>query len=156
MYRPQFPYVQPAAPCVDQRCQYSFDSTNTPALLDNLDTLTALSRIPLILDTDAPFFLRGITISKTDLMVRLEDCNSNPLSDQDNLTAIANYEYPDLYGNTDGAGLVALDSDMWGAFMPAGGAVLLYVYNPTSGSVSMADLVINLHGVKRFQGGGCS
>ena len=33
MYRPQFAYPLPPAPCHDQACMYSFDETNLPVFL---------------------------------------------------------------------------------------------------------------------------
>ena len=156
MYRPQFIYPVSKEPCYDQRCTYSFDGSNTPALVGNLGAGLSLSKIPLLVDTDAPFFLRGFTIPATALQVRLEDCKENPLSDQGNLTAITNYQYPALYSDTAGAGLVTLDSDDWGMYFPAGGSPLLYVYNPTAAPVDMAALFITLHGIKRYVGRTCA
>ena len=155
-YRPQFAYPKAEMPCEDQRCVYSFDGSNTPALVGTLAAGLSLSKIPLLMDTDAPFFLRGIVIPNTSLQIRLEDANDNPLSDQGNSVQSTNYEFPALYSETDGAGIVTLDSDDWGMFLPAGGAPLLYVYNPTAGSINLNTLFINFHGVKRYAGASCA
>lgn len=155
-YRPQFAYPPASAPCEDQRFTYSFDGSNTPALVGTLAPGLGLSKIPLLMDTDAPFFLRGIVIPNSLLQIRLEDANDNPLSDQGNLVQTTNYEYPALYGGTDGAGIVALDSDDWGMYLPAGGAPLLYVYNPSGGTVNLSGVFINLHGIKRYAGSNCA
>lgn len=157
MYRPQYVYNVAEAPCVEQTCLYSFDGTNTPALVGTLGAGLSLSRIPLLVDTDAPFFLRALRIPDAGgLQVRLEDAKDNPLSDSGNANAVTNYEFPALYSETDGAGLVPLDSDEWGVYLPAGGAHLLYVYNPTPAPVDLAVVFVTLAGVKRYLGGVCS
>jgi hypothetical protein len=154
-YRPQFAFPV-ANRCDEQRCTYSFDGSNTPALVGNLGAGLTLSKIPLLMDTDAPFLMRGFCVPGTSLQFRLEDGNENPLSDSGNSTQSTNYEFPALYSETDGAGLVALDSDDWGISLPAGSAMLLYVYNPTAAPVDLGSLFINLHGVKRYQGARCA
>lgn len=154
-YRPQFAYPVANSPCEDQRCSYSFDASNTPALAGTLAAGFSLSKIPLLMDTDAPFYLRGFVVPVTALQFRLEDANDNPLSDQGNSLQGTNFQFPALYSETDGAGIVALDSDDWGMYLPAGGAPLLYVYNPTAAPVSLAGVFINLHGVKRYPGANC-
>lgn len=156
MYRPQFAYPLPEPPCNDQTVIYGFDGTNTPALVGTLGAGLSLSKIPLLIDTDAPFFLRAFRVPATGLMVRLEDANDNPLSDCENLAQQRNFEFPALFSETDGAGWVALDSDDWGIFLPAGGAPLVYVYNPTAAPINLNTLFINLAGVKRYPGGTCS
>ena len=154
-YRPQFAFPLPDPPCEYQRCTYSFDGSNTPALVGTLGAGLTLSKIPLLMDTDALFLMRGFTVPVTALQFRLEDGNENPLSDSGNATQSTNYELQALYSATDGAGLVALDSDDWGVYLPAGGAMLLYVYNPTAAPVDLGGLFLNLHGVKRYQGANC-
>ena len=59
MYRPQFAFKSPIG-CEEQRCVYSFDFTNTPVLTTTLAAGANIDRIPLRLDKDADFYLRGI------------------------------------------------------------------------------------------------
>jgi hypothetical protein len=155
-YRPQFAFPRAPQPCEDQRCTYSFDGSNTPALVGTLGAGLNLSKIPLLMDTDAPFMLRGLCVPNTALQFRLEDANENPLSDCNNQLQGTNFQFPALYSETDGAGLVTLDGDNWGVHLPAGSAMLLYVFNPTAGDVDLGTLFINLHGVKRYQGASCA
>ena len=155
MYRPQFIFEPAAPPCEEQVCRYSFDGTNTPGLVGTLAAGAQLAKIPLLIDTDAPFWLRSIRIVAGGLMVRIEDGSDNPLSDCNNQSAQTNYEFPELYSQTDGAGDVAIDSDDWGIFIPAGGAPALYLYNPTAAPVNLSAVFVNLAGVKRYAGGSC-
>jgi hypothetical protein len=158
MYRPQFPYATPDK-CVDQRCVYSFDQTNTPYLTMTLDPGQNFSRIPLQLDKDADFYLRGIAIPQIGagtLELRLEDPKGHPLSDIENLITEIDYQYAGLYSDPAGAGIVALDSDDFGVFCQAGSRLYLYCYNNGASGVSLTTLVINLHGVKRYSGERCA
>jgi hypothetical protein len=155
MFRPQFPYPLPPAPCQDQKTQYSFDSTSLPALSGNLAAGAQTGRIPLGIDADAVFYLRGIK-SQGALSFRLEDPNGNGLSDSDNTTQRTNFEVPAEYGNTGGAGIVALETGADGLFVPAGGNVILYLFNGTSGAIALSTVAINLHGVKRYPDSGCN
>ena len=152
MYRPQFAYPDPPPPCQDQRCMYSFSFVNTPGLNRTLDVGQQTGKIPLRLDKDADFYLRGIT-QQGDGSIRLEDCDGNALSDSENLIESTNFELPDQYSNTAGAGIVTLDSGVDGVFMPAGGNFVVYIYNPTLSQITLPT--INLHGVKRYYGAGC-
>lgn len=159
MYRPQFAYSTPEG-CEDQRCHYSFDGSNTPTLRGNLAAGTFLFGIPLPMDNDADFYLRGFQLEPSGLMLRLEDPHDNPLSDSGNLVPAAgtqfdNYEHPALYGEPDGAGIVTLESDEWGVFCPRGGRFLLHVFNPTAAPIALATIIVNLHGVKRYSGEKC-
>jgi hypothetical protein len=148
VYRPQFPYAAPRAKCEGQRCHYSFDGTNTPSII-SVAAGAVLTKIPLRMDQDAPFFLRGIQVSSdTGLLLRLEDCFENPLLTDSQVIS------PALWCDPDGAGVVAMESDNWGIYCPAGGSLLLYVTNPTNAAV--ATLVINLHGEKWYSEGTCS
>lgn len=157
MYRQQFPYTPltgallsppvPDAFCEEHRCHYSFDGSNTAALL-SVAAGAVLTKIPLRMDQDAPFFLRAIQATNTGLLIRLEDCFENPLLPERSTMDAA------LWLATGGAGLVPLESDEWGIFCPAGGVLLLYVTNPTVSDVT--TFVLTLHGVKLYQGGPCS
>ncbi len=161
MYRPQFPYATPPK-CEDQRCVYSYDQTNTPVLTGTLAAGSDKSRIPLLLDRDADFFLRGISTTDVGgnplgalLTLRLEDPSGNPLSDSENSLQITNYQITALYSATDGAGIVALDSDEWGVFCQQGSRLYLYLYNAGVGTFDLTNLVVNLHGIKRYTGDSC-
>ena len=107
-YRPQFAFKSPSD-CEEQRCVYSFDSTNTPVLAGVIAAGDSISRIPLPLDKDADFYLRGICTSDlvpAGLEIRIEDPRGHPLSDVDNLDDTLNYDFLPLYSATDGAGIV--------------------------------------------------
>jgi hypothetical protein len=147
MYRAQFAYPPASDKCQAQRCSYSFDQTNTPALA-GVAAGAVVTKIPLVMDQDAPFFFRGITINATGLLIRLEDCFENPLLSDQTYTAAA------LWSESDGAGVVALDSDEWGIYCPSGSTLLLYVQNPTAAPV--LNLVVTLHGEKWYMEGACS
>ena len=81
LYRPHFAYPNPPDGWEEEDFVYYFDSTNTPALA-NLTNNNPVLRIPLQLQSDAPFMLRGIQVSGNlgNLYVRLWDTNDNPLS----------------------------------------------------------------------------
>lgn len=147
MYRSQFPYLPPAGKCEAQRCTYSFDGSNTPALV-SVAAGAVLTKIPLRMDQDAPFFMKGIQVNPTGLQIRLEDCFDNPLLSDGFVVS------PSLWCQSDGAGVVPVESDEWGIYCPAGSTLLLYVTNPTAGAIT--NLVINLHGDKWFAEGTCS
>lgn len=149
MYRPQSAYPIPPAPCDDQRCVYSFDSTNLPTFLRTMGPGASAGRIPLRLDKDADFYLRGL--SSTGLIAyRLEDTNGNQLSDWLNVRESTNYELPQEFSDTAGFGIAPLESGAGGVFGPAGGNFLLYLFNPTVASINLVTCVLNLHGVKRY------
>jgi len=155
MYRPQFPYALPSAPCVDQTCQYSFDVTNLPALGGTLAAGSRTGRIPLKMDKDAGFYLRAL-FTQGSIALRLEDPNRNALSDSENAVESSNYEIPSEYSQTRGAGSVVLESGAGGLYAPAGGTFVVYLYNPTSGTLSLSTVVINLIGEKRYTNQGCA
>lgn len=161
-YRPQFAYPSPKD-CEEQRCVYSFDFTNTPWLATTLAAGNNIQRIPLLLDKDADFYLRGISTPDVGLAnnlpgleFRLEDSNGHPLSDMENAAVEINYQFAGLYSAMDGAGIVAQDSDDWGVFCPAGSRLYLYLLNPSANDILLTTLVINLHGVKRYSGERCA
>jgi len=80
-YRPQFAYPDPPNGWAEEDFIYYFDQANTPALA-GLTNNNPVLRIPLQLQTDAPFKLRGIQVSGNlgNLYIRLWDTNDNPLS----------------------------------------------------------------------------
>lgn len=161
MYRPQFAYPTPKD-TEDHRCHYSFDGSNTASLVGNLGAGLSTPRIPLLLDSDADFFLRAIQLQPgLGLHIRLEDCFGNPLSDSGNIPMAAgtqrdNYADPALYGEPDGAGIVALESDEQGVYCPRAGGLSLYVTNPTAAPINLSNIIVNLHGVKRYSGEKCT
>jgi len=152
MYRPQFAYPLTPAQCEDERCHYSFDGTNVPRFQGNIPGLTTYTKVPLVLDQDADFFIRGIQISPTTLLIGIQDPSGHPIVFP-TATGLPPVLQVPLWAQSDGAGLVTLDSDNWGIFCPASGCLLAYVQNTLAGSV--AGPVITLHGVKRFKGAGC-
>lgn len=159
MYRSQFAYPLPPAPCFDQTCLYSFDSTNCPVFQGSLASGARTPRVPLKLDKDADFYLRAVSQQGT-VSIRLEDADGNPLSDSENLSvapgnASQNYEFSPEYSRTSGAGFVALEGGREGIPARAGGNYLLYLYNATTGSINLTTCALNLVGVKRYPGEVC-
>lgn len=154
MYRPQFPYALPPAPCEDQTCLYSFDKTNLPVFNGTLAAGARTGRVPLRLDKDADFYLRAID-TQGAVSVRLEDTDGNPLSDSENAVQSSNYEFPKNYSETAGAGFVALESGAGGVFGPAGGNYVVYLFNGGATTIELTTCAITLVGVKRYQGEVC-
>jgi len=155
MYRPQFSYPLPDAPCSDQACLYSFDQTNLPVFLGTLAAGARTGRIPLKLDKDADFYLRAIR-SQGAISFRLEDTDGNPLSDSENATEGTNYELPNEYSRTLGAGFVALESGAGGVFGPAGGNFVVYLFNTTAVTINLTTCALTLVGVKRYNSEVCA
>lgn len=163
MYRPQFVFPPPGKGCQDRKCPYSFDSFNTPALGNIPNGNPVNVRIPLVLDQDADFFLRGVQIFvtavsavPTTVQVGLLDCFGNQLIDP-LLAGNPPTLYPYLWSfssasPTGGGGIVTLDSDPWGIYCPAAGALAAYISNTAGFEVSV---IINLDGVKRYRGEQC-
>ena len=152
MYRPQFPYPPTPANCQDQRCTYSFDGSNTPLLSGTLAAGGQTGRIPLLLDRDADFLIRGIQVSATTLAVGIEDAAGHQIVFPTSL-GLPPTLVSALWAQCDGGPYVALDSDNWGIYCRAGAALKAYVQNPTTGTVAFP--VITLHGIKRFKGARC-
>lgn len=155
MYRPQFAYPLPPAPCEDQTCMYSFDATNLPVFTGTLAAGAQTGRVPLKLDKDADFYLRAIR-SQGLVSFRLEDTGANPLSDSENANNPTNFELPNQYSRTMGAGLVALESGADGIFGPAGGNFVVLLYNATAATITLSTCALNLVGVKRYRGERCA
>lgn len=166
-YRPQFAYPASPGRCaypkslfpnVDQKCQYSFDSTNTPQLAASLAAGARTGLIPLILDMEADFYLRAIRASAFDLNFGGADLSfrlvapglGDPLSDSENAVDAANYVKTSQYSDTVGAGVVALESGAGGVFCPGGGNFSLYLFNDTAGTVELTTFSISLIGVKVY------
>jgi len=76
-YRPQFIYPPTPEGYQDEEFEYYFDPSNTPALGD-----VPGQKIPLQLQADAAFILRGIQISgnTTDLLIRFWTPDGLPIS----------------------------------------------------------------------------
>lgn len=159
-YGPQFAYKSPAD-CEEQRCVFSFDHTNTPWLATTIAAGAQIPRIPLLLDRDADFYLRGIQMTDFDnpdgLEIRLEDPKGNPLSDRESQLEEMNFQYPALYCAMSGAGIVPLDNaDDYGVFCQSGSRLYLHLFNNGANNVTLTGMVITLHGVKRYSGERCA
>src|SRR6185369_10340808 len=128
MYSPQFVYPRAPGACTDQRFSYSYDASNLPVFTGTLSAGQQTGRVPLSLDKDADFYLRAINLQGS-VSVRIEDPDGNPLSDSDNASQDANFMLPEEYGNSAGAGVVALDSGADGVYGPAGGNFVLLLAN---------------------------
>jgi len=155
MYVPQFAYPRAPGDCNDQRFTYSFDASNLPVFTGSLSPGQQTGRIPLSLDKDADFYLRAINIQGA-AAVRLEDPEDNPLSDSDNRLQAANFMLPAEYGDSAGAGVVALDSGSDGVYGPAGGKFVLLLANLGATTIQLSTCAITLHGVKRYAEKVCS
>jgi len=163
MYRPQFVYPKAGPGCRDVACTYSFDVSNTPGLGNIPNNSTVNVKIPLILDQDADFFLRGIQTLSTvtfgnpfNVRLGLLDCFNNQILDPvlaGNPPTCYQYLWSQSAASpTGGGGIVTLDSDDWGIYCPAGGALGAYVQNTSTG---VASVIINLYGIKRYRGEKC-
>lgn len=159
MYRPQNVFPVAVDPCEDFRCTYSFDYSNVPMLAAGVPTtFSNTTRIPLNLDRDADFFIRGIQVSPTLLEIGLTDPWNNPLVDPGQGMGFDNDGLPPymrsyVWAQTCGAGLVILDGDNWGIYCRAGSVLGLYVNNDTG--AAQDSPVITIHGIKRYRKGAC-
>ena len=152
MYRPQFPYPPPPKGCEDIDCRYAFDQTNVAALAGTIAANSFFQYIPLQLDQDADFFLRGIRIAATSLLLGLFDPGGHPLLLPSTAGAPPVIEN-DLWFEFDGGPLITLESDNWGIYCPAGSAFALNMQNTTGSGQS--GPIITLHGIKRFGRAAC-
>jgi hypothetical protein len=155
MYRPQNACQLPEPPCEDQACMYSFDQTNLPVFLGTLAAGAQIGHIPLRVDKDADFYLRAID-SQGTVSFRLEDGDGNALSDWLNARNSTNYELPNEFSNTAGAGLVALEGGAGGVFVRAGGNFILHLFNAGATTIELSTCALNLAGVKRYSEEVCS
>jgi hypothetical protein len=167
MYRPQFAFKSPAD-CEEQRCVYSFDFTNTPLLAVTIAAGASISRIPLLLDKDADFYLRGIDtmplpsgpliiLMGQGLEIRLEDPVGHALSDRENALEVIDYQYMELYSEMNGAGIVPLDNcDDYGVYCQAGSRLYLHLFNNSAANINLNLFILNLHGIKRYSGERCA
>jgi hypothetical protein len=78
-----YPYPDPPAGYQWEEFEYTFDSTNTPALETQLSAGQTLRSIPLALQTDAEFLIRAIQINnpQQNLGVRFTDAFGRLISD---------------------------------------------------------------------------
>lgn len=83
MYRPQFAYPPPPNDFEDVDFVYSFDETNVPALDVRFSPGQTTQRIPLPLQSDAAFLLRGLQMNPApaNLAVQIWDAFDKPISD---------------------------------------------------------------------------
>lgn len=148
IYRPQFVYPTPRG-YRDEQFHYTFDQSNTPALnTGNLAAGLFVFNIPLNLQADAPFFLRGWSISGANvsdpqISGRLREPGGVYLSDD--------FIPFDLYARPLQAAIVGNLNVVWepGIECPAGGTFLLDLKNQTNGAVNLNLVRISLEGVKR-------
>lgn len=154
-YRPQFVYRAADGDCIDVRTHFSFDYSNVAVLNGSIpSSWNSNNRIPLVIDRDAPFLLRGVQVSPTSLQVGLLDPLNNPLLDNgQGAGGAAPYLPVEIWCGTAGAGIVPLEGDDWGVFCPPGSRFSLY-FNNATGAPQVAP-VITLHGVKRYRRADC-
>jgi hypothetical protein len=81
MYRPQFPIPDPPAGFAWLPVIYSFDHTNTPALLLSIVSGQQTDDIPLVLDSDADFYWCATKVRAPGVELQLKDPFTNPLAD---------------------------------------------------------------------------
>lgn len=148
MYRPQFPYS--AAPGFeDGDFDHYFDSTNTP-LLNNtaLASTGIIQNVPLALQADAPFYLRGIQVKGINgadpvVAVQFKDPFENYLSDD--------FVPLDLWIAPDATAQyflnIAIEPEIR---CPPGAVWWVNIRNQTSGSQDITKVRIVLSGVKRY------
>lgn len=82
-YRPQFPFSVPPD-TQDKDFVHYFDQTNTPQLNNALSLAVGATilQIPLQLEGDAPFTIRGIKVNgPANFAIRIKDSFGNYLSD---------------------------------------------------------------------------
>lgn len=83
IYRPQFPYPTPDG-FQDEEFEYYFDSSILPALnTASLAIGQIVFNVPLVLQTDAPFFWRGLIVDNpgAGLAIRFRGPDGTYLSD---------------------------------------------------------------------------
>lgn len=148
IYRPQFAYLTPRG-YQEEQFHYTFDQSNTPYLNSgNLAAGAFIFNVPLNLQADAPFFLRGWSISGVNnsdpqISARLREPGGNYLSDD--------FIPIDLYAKPTGLAVVGNLDVPWIDQLecPAGGTFFLDLKNQTTGSVNLNLVRISLEGVKR-------
>ena|ERR1035441_1398666 len=160
-YRPQFAYA-PIPDCDEQRCSYSFDPSNLPAIAGVTLAAGALSgRIPLKFDLDADFYVRALSANNPELSMRIEGSGpGDPWSDNENDTSLfpgANFvrlsQYSDIGPQNGRFGLCTLESGIRGIFIPGGGTISLFLFNHGNAAQQLMNFRLVLHGVKAYRKG---
>ena len=147
MYRPQFPYPTPAK-FADADFDHYFDYLTVPLL--NNTTLASggqVQNIPLTLQSDWPFYIRGIQIKGANaadpvVAVQFKDPFGNYLSE--------GHVPLDLAFSPDGTGLyftnIVFEPEL---LCPAGGVFWLNIRNQTGGNADLTKVRVTLSGIKR-------
>lgn len=153
MFRPQYAYPPTPRGKEDETYHYSFDNTNTPYLALSLASLQYFNDIILPMDQDTPFICRGIKIQLsgaaesrsgfpiTTLDVKLKTPHGDYL--QTNFVPISRWATGSGIAVA-GQLMVPMENEIE---CPAGSNWTMYLYNPTSGSVTPP--AVTLFGVKR-------
>jgi hypothetical protein len=176
MYRPQFAYSRSPAQFEDSTFSHYFDWTNVP-LLNNtaLPAGGLLQNIPLQLQTDWPFYVRGIMVqggplfpllspAPATVQVRFKDPFSHDLSND--FVPVGLYVAPSTVRSISLAIIPTIfvrNNPLMIAFepevrSPAGAVWWLSIRNPTATTQDLTQVRITLSGVKRSVngGGGCA
>ena len=127
MRQVQFPYPDPPSGMQWEEFVYYFDSTNTPGLSTPLVVGQTLLNIPLQLQSDAPFIIRGIQVNDPQqfLGLRFRDAFGRFLSDD----FVPSYNYSSfqpLNGSLPGIAFVLVEP---GLACPKGSVILVDLAN---------------------------
>lgn len=166
MYRPQFAYPTPPG-CRDEDFVYYFDGSNVPLLANGITAGGLIEYIPLTLEQDAPFYLRGWKVAirnkltsgcppstvwsyrLPDLGVRLRDCYQNDL--MDNYVPATQGAFPEnpvsFYGSMLTGPPTPLESEV---YCPRGGVLQVFLLGGSSLTGTSYPLIA-LFGVKRYK-----
>lgn len=143
-YRPQYAYPAPPPGWQDETFDYSFDGTTTPLLGVSVAAGALVNDIMLPTEQDAGFLCRAIKIglgtAPSNLYVILRTPHGDYL---DNFVPASNWLSPTGIAIA-GSLPVPLEEQIE---CPPGSVWTLFLYNPTSGSVTPP--AITLYGVKR-------
>ena len=148
MYRPQFVYSATPPQFEDTDFDHYFDYNTVPAL--NTTTFASggiLVDVPLVLMSDAPFFIRGIQVKAVNagdpvVQTQFKDPYGNLLSDD--------FVALDLTFAPDGTAIyfcnIVFEPELP---CPPGSSVRMSVKNQTSGTANLQNVRVLLSGVKR-------
>lgn len=149
VYRAQFGYDTPKG-FRDEQFHYTFYGYNTPMLTGSIAAGAILANIPLVLQTDAPFLLRGWKVSQAaapfsnpQLSIQFKDTWGNYLSS--GLVPIALYA-PPVNASVGGFMVNPVEPEIR---CPAGGVLWVWLQNPTASPVPAPQ--ISFYGVKRYR-----
>lgn len=172
MYRPQFAYARSSPEFDDFDFNHYFDFTNVPFLNNTAMPAGALlQNIPLQLQTDFPFYLRGLqvkggpgTAQPANVSVRLKDPFSRDLSND--FLPLGLYITPSgaVSATTAVIPVTAFRNNPLTVVFepevrcPAGSIWWLSIQNPTATTQDLTQVRILFSGVKRRLngGGGCA